>query len=92
MIHVAGDPGWFTKDMLYSVFEYPFNTCNVNVLIGLVPSGNVEAIRFNKHIGFKTKLVLEGAHPDGALVLMTMERGECRYLNRRRNGQEIETA
>lgn len=88
-MHSAGEPGWITKDMLWAAFDYPFNVCKVNVILGLVPSGNEVALRFNSHLGFKTKLVLDGAHPDGSLVLMTMERGECRYLNRGRHGQEI---
>jgi L-amino acid N-acyltransferase YncA len=91
MMHAAGEPGWFTKDVLEAAFDYPFNVCRVNMIIGLVPSGNTDAIKFNNHIGFKTEITLVGAHPDGALLLMTMKRGECRYLNRKRNGQEIQS-
>ena len=91
MMHVAGEQGWFTKDVLQAAFDYPFNVCKVNMIIGLVPSGNVDAIKFNTHIGFKLETTLVGAHPDGALLLMTMKRGECRYLNRKRNGQEIQS-
>jgi len=82
-MHVAGEGNWFTKDMLYASFDYPFNACDVNMVIGLVPSGNTEAIRFNTHIGFKTAYTLEGAHPDGALILMTMTKQECRYLKQK---------
>ena len=90
MMHSAGEGNWLSRDMLYACFDYPFRVCGVNMVIGLVPSGNTQALRFNKHIGFKTELVLDGAHPDGSLVLMTMRRGECRYLTRNRpNGQEI---
>lgn len=92
MMHSAGDAGWLTREMLHAAFHYPFEACKVNMIIGLVPSGNAQAIRFNTHIGFKTELTLDGAHPDGALVLMTMRRGECRYLPRNRNGQEEQAA
>ena len=88
MMHAAGEGYWLNKDMLFAVFDYPFNVCKANMVIGLVPSGNEAAIRFNTHIGFRTELRLEGAHPDGALLLMTMKREECRYLSRKRNGQE----
>lgn len=90
-MHVAGEPGWLTRELIRVCFDYPFNVCKVKVIIGLVPSGNVDAIRFNKHLGFKVIHELEGAHPDGSLVLMTMRRGECRYLKRERHGQEIRT-
>lgn len=89
MMHVAGEPGWLTRDLIRAAFDYPFNVCGVNMIIGMVPSGNLEAIRFNNHLGFKQVLELKGAHPDGSLLLMTMERWECRYLNRNSNGQEI---
>ena len=92
MMHAAGEPHWLTKDMLWAVFDYPFNVCGVNMIIGMVPSGNRQAIRFNNHIGFKTKLRLYGAHPDGELILMTMHRDECRYLERKHHGQEVEAA
>jgi L-amino acid N-acyltransferase YncA len=92
MMHAAGEPGWLTRDLLNKAFDYPFNVCKVNMVIGLVPSGNTDAIRFNTHLGFKTRTILEGAHPDGALLLMTMERGECRYLNRKRYGQKVKAA
>jgi L-amino acid N-acyltransferase YncA len=92
MMHSAGEGNWLTQEMLYAVFHYPFDVCKVNVVIGLVPSGNRQALRFNSHIGFKTVTDIVGAHPDGSLVVMAMRRGECRYLNRRRHGQEIEAA
>lgn len=82
IMHVAGDPGWLTRELLKACFDYPFNICKVNMIIGLVPSGNKEAIRFNTHLGFKLETTLVDAHPDGALLLMTMRRGECRYLTR----------
>jgi len=89
MMHSGGEPGWVTASMLWVAFHYAFVVCKVNMVIGLIPSGNAQAIRFNTHVGFKTALDLEGAHPDGSLVLMTMTRGECRFLNKERYGQKV---
>lgn len=89
MMHAAGSDNWVTKRMIWATFDYAFNVCKVNMVIGLVPSGCTEALRFNTHLGFKTVLNLDGAHPDGSLVLMTMSREECRYLTKDRHGQEI---
>lgn len=93
-MHVAGEGNWFTKDFAFSVFHYPFAVCGVNMLIGMVPSGNADAIRFNKHIGFNVARELHGAHPDGSLLIMTMTRRECRFLERTRSrhGQEEQAA
>lgn len=93
MMHSAGEGNWLTKQMLHAVFDYPFRVCKVNMVIGLVPSGNEQAIRFNHHIGFRINTVLDGAHPDGALYVMTMRREECRFLNlRSRHGQKEQSA
>ena len=89
MMHSAGEGNWLTKEMLHAVFHYPFEVCKVRIVIGLVPSGNDQALRFNDHIGFKIDSILDGAHPDGSLVVMTMRREECRYLHRRSHGQKV---
>lgn len=93
VMHSAGEGNWVTRDMLYASFNYPFNICKAEVVIGLVPSGNTQAIRFNKHLGFTVQLNLKGGHPDGSLLIMTLSKDRCRFLNRRkRHGQEIEAA
>ena len=83
-MHVAGKPGWLNRELLRVCFDYPFNICKVNVILGFVPSGNKEALRFNKHLGFTEDLVIPGGHPDGALSIMTMRRENCRYLGENR--------
>lgn len=93
MMHSAGEGNWLTREFLRVCFHYPFVVCRVNMVIGLVPSANHQAIRFNHHIGFKTVVTLDGAHPDGALVMMTMSREECRFLEHRsKHGQEKQAA
>jgi RimJ/RimL family protein N-acetyltransferase len=80
MMHVYGEGNWVSRDLLKVAFDYPFNHLNCNLVMGLVPSGNKEALRMNRHLGFKVETTLEGAHPDGALILMVMRREECRWL------------
>lgn len=80
-IHSASDgTGRVTRDFVWASFDYPFVHCRAKMLIGPVPSGNERAIKLNKHLGFKIEHIIEGAHPDGALVYMTMHREECRFL------------
>lgn len=81
-IHVASDgASKVTRDFVWAVFDYPFNFCKAQMLIGPVASNNKEALRLTKHLGFKIEHVIEGAHPAGALVYMTMHREECRFLS-----------
>jgi RimJ/RimL family protein N-acetyltransferase len=74
-----------SREFLHAVFHYAFDVAKVKVLIGPLGSGNAPAIRLNKHLGFKIAATLEGAHPDGALLLMTMAREECRFLTQPRS-------
>lgn len=88
-MHSAGEGNWVTRRFLFAAFDYPFNVCKVNMVLGLIPSGNIQAMKFNLNLGFRVELVLSGAHPDGALWIMSMRREECRFLQGFRNGQEI---
>ncbi len=90
MMHVAGDGNWCTRSLLFAAFDYPFKRLRCKMVIGLVPSGNREALRFNERLGFKVENELHDAHPDGSLVLMTMRRDECRWTEER-YGKEVRT-
>jgi hypothetical protein len=73
-IHVAGRKGWLTPDFLTEALDYPFNTCNLELLFGIVPSGNMEALEFDKKLGFQELAVVPHAHPDGALHILTLRK------------------
>jgi RimJ/RimL family protein N-acetyltransferase len=79
-MHVAGDGNWMSRELLWVAFDYPFNVMNCNVVLGLIPSGNKQALALNEHLGFQIDTVLPHAHPDGALVVMAMYRDACRWL------------
>lgn len=87
-MHVAGEGNWVSRELIRAVFDYVFNTAGLNVVLGLVPSGNVKALRFDKHIGFSEVARIKDAHPDGALIVLELRRENCRYL-RESNGQEV---
>lgn len=82
-MHVAGEGNWISRDLLFAAFDYPFNVGNCSLVIGRIPSGNKSALKLNLHLGFKVEHTIEGAHPDGSLVIMTMRRAECRWLERK---------
>lgn len=82
-MHVAAQPGarWMTKAYLGHCFQYAFNTAKVSKLLGFVASGNAAAIRFDENIGFELEARIEHAHPDGALLIYSMTKAQCRYLD-----------
>ena len=81
-MHVAGDPHWMTKSILRAVFDYAFNVCKAEVIIAI--TGEKKAIRLAGRVGFKSDMVLDGAHPDGPLWFFTMRRRECLFLDWKR--------
>lgn len=82
-IHVAFDKDWhFTpRALLREVFRYAFVTCDREMLIGVVNSRNVKAMRYDLRIGFREAFRFPGMHDDGGdIVLLTMKKSDCRYL------------
>lgn len=82
-MHVAAVEGsrWMTREFLWVCFAYPFNQLKVKKLIGPVGSANLPARAFDEHVGFVLEAALKDAHPDGELLIYTMTRSQCRWLN-----------
>lgn len=84
-MHVASDGSkrWMTRELLWMVFDYPFNQLKVKRITGLVSEGNRKAQYFDEHLGFVFETTLESAHPTGDLLVYRMFREDCRWLNMR---------
>jgi len=82
-MHVAAEPGarWMTKTYLGFCFQYAFNQAKVNKVLGYVGSQNEVAQRFDEHIGFQLETSIQAAHPDGTLLIYSMTRAQCRWLD-----------
>lgn len=82
-MHVAAEgKRWLNRDYLWFCFWYPFEQLKVKKVIGLVPSTNEAALKFDLHLGFVEEGRIADAVPDGDLILLTMTRQQCRYLER----------
>lgn len=80
-VHLAGEgKRWMNRDFLWVGFDYPFNVLKVKKLLGQVPSWNEDALRLNKHFGYKVEHVIEGYYPNGDLVIVSMAKEDCRWL------------
>lgn len=83
-MHVAAVPGkrWMTREYLWRCFAYPFIQLNCHRVTGLVRVDNLEAQRFDEHLGFKKEGLLRRACTDGTdMILYGMLRDECRFLD-----------
>lgn len=82
-MHVAAEPGkrWMTREYLWRCFAYPFLQLNCNRVTGLVREDNLEAQRFDEHLGFKREGLIRKGCVDGSnLILYGMLKEECRWL------------
>lgn len=82
LMHTAAIvPNWISKDLLWACFDYPFNKLGLRVILASVASTNEEALKLDRHLGFKDKAYIEDAHADGDLVILAMRREDCRWLD-----------
>jgi RimJ/RimL family protein N-acetyltransferase len=82
-MHVAAEPGrrWLNRDFLYRCFAYPFLQLNCNRVTGLVRVDNLDAQRFDEHLGFVQEgLIRQGADDKTDFILYGMLKDECRWL------------
>jgi len=85
-MHVAAVPGkrWMTKEYLFRCFAYPFLQLKCRRITGLVRVDNLDAQRFDEHLGFKREGVLREACEDGTdMIVYGMLREECRFIGDR---------
>lgn len=83
-MHVAAVPGarWLVRDYLLACFAYPFLVCGVERVSGYVNASNVQARRFDEHLGFREEARLLGAAADGGdVILYVMWKKDCRYVH-----------
>jgi hypothetical protein len=81
VIHVAGfDPHGLSRDLLWAIFDYPFNRLGVEQILGFVPTTNTRALEFDKKIGFKPVTRIPDVVPGGDMIVISMRRNECRWL------------
>lgn len=83
MMHVASDGSrhWMTPAYMAACFRYAFIQEKVNLIVGLVRADNVDAQRFDEHLGFKKRGQLPQACTDGTdFIVYGMLKSECRYI------------
>lgn len=79
-VHQAVE-GRFTRQYLWTLFDYAFNQLKVERVTGMIPEGNLKAKRLTEHLGFHLETILEDAHPSGDLLVYVMWKKDCRWLN-----------
>lgn len=81
-MHIAGfSKHWITRDFLWLAFDYPFNQLGCKVVLGLIPESNQASLEISRKVGFKIVAKVEDVFPDGACIITSLAREDCRWLN-----------
>lgn len=81
-MHVSGfRDNWVTRDLIWACFHYPFVKLGVKRIFGQVPESNVRALEFDLKIGFRFLTKIDGVFADGGVIVLVMERDDCKWLN-----------
>lgn len=77
-LHIWLRSKWsISRSLIKEAFRFPFDNGR-NVLIGVTPSYNLDALRFNKSIGFvETYRIRDGHTLGGDLVIQELRREDC---------------
>lgn len=81
-MHVASFDGrWLSKSLLFVAFGYPFLQLGCSKVIGRVNENNKRALEFDLKVGFIEEARIRDVYPEGDLLILTMRRDQCRWLN-----------
>jgi hypothetical protein len=76
----AFDPHWGCRDLIWAIFAYPFIQLNCSKIIARVKDKNQRALRLITNVGFTEESRIKDAFPDGELVVLSMLREDCKWL------------
>lgn len=90
MVHMVAE-GRLNRAFISAIFHYAYRVCAVEKVLCPVTSSNTQSRRLVQHMGFCEEARLQDCHPDGDIVLYTLKRDDCRFLEGWNSG-EIGTA
>jgi RimJ/RimL family protein N-acetyltransferase len=71
---------WLNRDLLFMIFDYPFNQLGVKRMFGQIRESNWDAQVFCMKFGFKPVARIEGVFRHGdACVIVCLERDDWRF-------------
>ena len=77
---VIQQPEVMSPRIVREAFEFPFQVCNCEAVLGMVDSTNQAALDFDRRLGFTELTRIPNGGLEGDLVIFRMLRGECRWL------------
>jgi hypothetical protein len=77
---VIQKPEAMTPRIVRDAFAFPFEVCGCEAVLGMVDSTNVQALEFDRRLGFEEIARIPNGGLEGDLVILQMLRGQCRWL------------
>lgn len=80
--HIAAMvPNWINRDFLWIMFDYPFKQLACRKAFVRIAAKNKHTIDFCTSMGFENVAVIGGVFPDDDMVILSLDRDGCRFLN-----------
>lgn len=86
MAHMAAT-GRLTREFLWANADYAFRQLSLKKIVAPIASTNERMAWMAHSMGFKPEGLLKDAHPQGDILLMTLAKEDCRFLEGRYRGQ-----
>jgi len=81
-LHMAGfKDHWANRDLIWAIFDYPFNQLKCKKVFAQVPETNTKALEIDLKLGFKIVTKIDDVYPDGGVYVLSMSRGDCKWLS-----------
>lgn len=86
LVHIAAVEGrqWCNREFLWFCSYYPFEQLGARKVLAPVESTNLRSIKWTEHFGFELESTLKEAAPKGDLLIYSMMRDQCKWLNLRK--------
>ena len=68
---------------IWAIFDYPFNQADCKKMLACVKESNLPSQALVERMGFIREAVIADAFPDEAMIIYSVTRETCRYLERR---------
>jgi hypothetical protein len=83
---IAVDDPHMAREFLWAIFDYPFNQLGVGKILANVSADNEASLSMLKRMGFIREAYIEGVFPSGAMIIMSLVRENCVWLERLHHG------
>lgn len=81
-MHMALEsPRALNRALLWKMFEVPFVQWGYKVVLAATGSQNDSCLTLIRKLGFEHRVTIPDAHLDGSLVVFSLHKNNCRWLN-----------